>query len=72
MKPKEVTTEQFAQWLFEKDRDQNRKYPSQATFGNLRERDKELYLQDADFFIKMALYDRWPRFILDKLEKEQL
>ena len=60
-----ITREQFALWSFERDRSVGL-YSRAQTWQNLPKDEKDDYLEEADYYMKLSRCD-WPEDILERL-----
>jgi len=62
----EVTRQRFAEWSFEFDRNYKGMYPRKMPWGEIPQDERELYLEDADRYLKMPV-EQWPVEIQKRL-----
>lgn len=68
-----ITREEFALWTFERDRSVGL-YKKSAKWETLDKEDQDLYLEEADYYIKLGPHGGigWPNHILDRMNDKPI
>ena len=63
----EVTTGQFAEWSFERDQRMGLYDGESVTWSTVPEDERQLYLEEAKYYINEHPRDDWPTDIMERL-----